>query len=143
MSNATLKIDGYVAQEPKEGRTQSGDAYLSFSVPHTPRKKNRDTGEWEDAGDTLWVQVTLWREDAERFAGHIAKGTQVRVEGEPFLKAWESNGKSGVNLEVKFPRASIVPEKTVQSNRDSAPATAPAASWETSPASGYTDETPF
>lgn len=111
MSKATLTVEGYLAGDPKIGATQSGDSFLGFSVPHTPRRKNRDTGEWEDAGDTLWVQVTLWREDADRFAPHLTKGTQVRVEGEPVLRAWESNGKSGVNLELKFPRASIIPEK--------------------------------
>ncbi len=111
MSKAVLTVEGYLSKDAQLARTNSGDAYLNLSVAHTPRKKNRDTGEWEDAGDTLWVQFTLWREDAEVFAPYAVKGTLVRVEGEPQLQAWEAIGKSGVNLELRFPRASIVPRQ--------------------------------
>jgi single-strand DNA-binding protein len=137
MSKAMIQIEGYLSNDPKSGQ-HGGDDWVSFSVPHTPRRLNKQSQQWEDAGDTLWVSVTLWRDDAQRFTDHLRKGTQVRVEGEPVLRAWESGGKSGVNLEVKFPRVSIVPPKVEQ---------APAAStdvWNTPQGGGnYGDDTPF
>ena len=139
MSNASIVIEGYLSSDPKVGSTQSGDNYAGFSVAHTPRRKNRDTNEWEDAGDTLWVNVTLWREDADRFAAHLVKGVQVRVEGEPILRDWESNGKSGKNLEIKFPKVSIIPAKGAQQSH--APVSQPADTWATP--SIPTEEVPF
>lgn len=138
MSKSTLVVEGYLSKEPELGHTNSGDAYLGLSIPHTPRRKNRETGEWEDAGDTLWVQSTLWREDAELFAPLLRKGTQVRVEGEPVLRSWESGEKSGVNLEVKFPRVSIVPRRPKPEQQ--APEPPQPDEW----AQGtFNDETPF
>ena len=111
MSRATIEIEGYVAQTPELRFSQSGDALLNVTVPHTPRRKNRDTGEFEDAGDTLWVRFTLWREDAHRYADLLVKGTHVTVAGEPELRKWESGDKHGADLQIKFPRVSIIPPK--------------------------------
>lgn len=111
MSKATINIEGYLSRDPELAFTQGGDAYLPLSVPHTPRKLNKDTQQWEDAGDTLWVQATLWREAAEQYAPLLRKGTMVRIEGEPVMRAWSSGEKSGVNLEVKFARVSMFPKK--------------------------------
>lgn len=152
MSKATMAVEGFLSKDAQVGRTQSGDAFLNLSVGHTPRRKNRDSGEWEDAGDTLWVGFTLWRDEAEAFEQYATKGTLVRIEGEPSLRTWESNGKSGTSLELKFARAAVVPRaaRGVQARGQVAdePWSAPAASggsteaW-AAPAGAYGDETPF
>lgn len=111
MSTASIQLEGYVAQTPELKFSQGGDAFLNVTVPHTPRRKNRDTGEWEDAGDTLWVRFTLWREDAHRYADLLTKGTHVTVTGEPELRKWENGDKHGADLQIKFPRVSIIPPK--------------------------------
>lgn len=107
--HATMKVAGYLSRDPELRYTPQGDAVLGLSVPFTPRKMNKQTNQWEDAGPTLWVQASLWREQAELFADKLAKGTAVIVEGVPSLRSWESNGKSGVNLELRFAQVSIVP----------------------------------
>jgi len=109
MSTARMSITGFLSQDPTIQYTQAGKAVLNLSVPHTPRRFNKDTNEWEDAGTTLWVQTSVWEEQAELLAGLLSKGTPVRLEGEPTLRAWESNGKSGVNLELKFAEVAIIP----------------------------------
>lgn len=106
---ASMKVAGYLSRDPELRYTQQGDAVLGLSVPFTPRKLNRDTNTWEDAGPTLWVQATLWREDAELYAPKLQKGTAVIVEGVPSLREWEANGKHGTNLELRFAQVSIVP----------------------------------
>ena len=110
VSKATTVIEGYVARDAELVFTDSGIARLNVSVPHTPRKFNKDTNEWEDAGETLWTQFTLWREEAQAFAELLTKGTQIRVEGEPSLREWSSGDKSGTNHELKFARVSIIPK---------------------------------
>lgn len=111
MSRASIEVEGFIAQDAQIKFTDSGKAFLSVSVPHTPRRKNRDTGEWEYAGDTLWTQFTLWREDAEAFAPLLVKGTRIRVEGEPTLREWVSGDRHGAQLEIRNPRVSIIPPK--------------------------------
>lgn len=141
---ATTKIAGYLSRDPELRYTQHGDAVLGLSVPFTPRKRNKQTNEWEDAGPTLWVQAALWREQAELFADKLAKGTAVILEGEPALRVWEKDGKHGSNLELKFAQVSIVP--TAPRRQDAAPAdwapqADPADAWATPGAFG--DDTPF
>lgn len=140
MSKATMTVEGFLSKDAQIGRTQSGDAYLNLSVAHTPRRKNRETNEWEDAGDTLWVGFTLWREEAEAFASYAEKGTFVRVEGEPFLRTWESNGKSGTSLELKFARAAVVPRAPRGGGRAAA---TPAAEEPWATPTNYDSDTPF
>lgn len=122
MSRALLTVEGFLAKTPELGRTNSGDSYLNLSVPHTPRRKNRDTGQWEDAGDTVWVTFTLWREDAELYAPLVHKGTLLRVEGEPSIRTYDRNGQTGVNLDIRFPRVAIIPRPQATQQGQAAPA---------------------
>ncbi len=142
---ASMKVAGYLSRDPELRYTPQGDAVLGLSVPFTPRKLNKQTNQWEDAGPTLWVQASLWGDQAELFAPKLAKGTAVIIEGQPSLRSWESNGKSGVNLELRFVQVSIVPTPLRQDAGQS-----PAEQWSTqSPADAWAtpgtfgDDTPF
>jgi single-strand DNA-binding protein len=147
MSKATLEIEGYVAQTPELKFSQSGDALLNVTVPHTPRRKNRDTGEFEDAGETLWVRFTLWREDAYRYADLLVKGTHVTVAGEPELRKWENGDKHGADLQIKFPRVSIIPPKGSNDRANTSPSAVSGNDSWNAPAEwtevGNVSETPF
>lgn len=145
---ASMKVAGYLSRDPELRYTPQGDAVLGLSVPFTPRKLNKQTNKWEDAGPTLWVQASLWREQAELLADKLAKGTAVIVEGVPQLRTWEANGNSGVNLELRFAQVSIVP--TAPRRADAAPSqqearatpgVSDADAWATPGAFG--DDTPF
>lgn len=153
MSKATIQVEGFLANDGRTGQTNSGDQYLNLSVAHTPRRKNRDTGQWEDAGETLWVQFTLWRDEAEAFAPHAVKGTLVRVEGEPTIRFYDKNGQTAANVDVKFARASVIPRQASQ-DRSGQPTAASGDGWTTAQPGGaqsdawstpgsYGDDTPF
>lgn len=108
MSKATMTVEGFLSADP-EFREANGKQVANFSVAHTARRLNKQSNEWEDVGDTLWVRVALWERDAELAEQHLRKGVLVRVEGEPVLKSWERDGKTGTNLELKFASWSIIP----------------------------------
>lgn len=153
MSKATITVEGFLANDGRTGTTGSGDQYLNLSIGHTPRKKNRDTGQWEDAGETLWVQFTLWRDEAVAFAPHATKGQLVRVEGEPTIRFYDKNGQAAANVDVKFARASVIPRQAAQDRAGSpqnsspserataTPGGAQGDAWTTSGSFG--DDTPF
>lgn len=138
---AKMKIAGYLSRDPELRYTPQGDEVLGLDVPFTPRRFDKQSNQYVDAGDTLWVRATLWREEAELYAPKLAKGTAVIIEGMPMLRPWESNGKHGVNLELRFAQVSIVPTAP---RRDGQQAPPPAEeAWATPGAWTPMDDTPF
>lgn len=143
MSQARVEIEGYVSQDAELRFTESGKALLNVSVPHNQRRKNQ-AGEWESVGDTLWVRFTLWDDDAHRYAELLVKGAHVVVSGIPEVRVWESGDKHGANLEVKFPRVSIVPSKDAR-NAPERPQEPAGDVWGAPEGGGFGDDlsTPF
>lgn len=92
MSNATT-ITGQMGREAELRFAPSGRAVLGFPVADTPRRK-RDDGTWEDSGETLWVDVSIWGEEAEDLAERMAgfKG-RVTVTGRLGIRSYEAQGK--------------------------------------------------
>lgn len=144
MSKATTTVEGFAA-EPRMGQTQSGKDVLTVSVGHTPRRKNPQSGDFEDAGPTTWFEAAFWEQDAHAVAGVVSKGTLVTVTGQPELEVFTRNdGTPGAKVKLKFATLGVVPraERAGQANSagyGSAPATAnPEASM-----GGWSDEAPF
>ena len=67
-----IQITGNVVYPFELRFTESGVARLSGRIADTPRRFNRDTQQWEDAGETLFVDVTMWGDDAEHTSNHVA-----------------------------------------------------------------------
>ena len=97
MSNS-ITITGNMGREAEIRFTPSGRAVLGFSLADTPRRKN-GLGEWEDAGETLWVDVSIWGEEAEDLAERMAgyKG-RVTVTGRLGVRSYEA--KDGTPRQV-------------------------------------------
>lgn len=106
-----------------------GKAIFNLSVADTPRRKNQQTDQWEDAGETLWVRATLWEERAEAAAEVIQKGSKVTIVGRLEQRSYEKDGQTRTSLEVKFPEVSVVPK--AQSNGG-----APQGGWGSAPQPG-------
>jgi len=151
MPSARVNIDGYVSKDP-ELRTVGDRVVTSVSVPFTPRRKNKQSGEYEDSGPTVWFEATFWNEDAQEIVSQVRKGTLVHLKGDVGLDVYE--GKNGPQAKVKlgFPVLSVV----VKGRRGSAPAAPAGESWNAAPAGdawgqaepqwnapGASDDTPF
>ncbi len=95
----TLTIDGYAARDAEIKYTPQGTAVAEAVIPYTPRRLNKQTQQWEDAGETIWVACAFWDKDAEPAQQAIRKGTPVTVTGTPKISAY--TGKDGQ------PRASL------------------------------------
>lgn len=80
--------------------TPAGVAVASFSVVAQDRKKN-EQGDWEDAGDPLWVRVSVWRQAAENCAESLRKGDLVTVVGKLANRKYtDRDGKERTSLEI-------------------------------------------
>lgn len=101
---AEVTVTGTLTRDPELKYAKSGTPMLKVALAATRRTQNRDTKQWEDDGDPLYIDVTFFG-DRENYLGDILhKGDQVSVTGGLVRRNWQNNGKSGVSLEVRFPR---------------------------------------
>lgn len=89
-NSITLTVDGYAARDAEIKYTPQGTAVTEALIPHTPRRYNEQTRQWEDAGETTWVTCSFWEKDAEAAQQAIRKGTPVTVTGTPKIRAYTS-----------------------------------------------------
>lgn len=101
---AEITVTGTLTKDPEIRYAQSGTPMLKLALAATRRTQNRDTKQWEDDGDPLYIDVTFFG-DRDNYLGDILhKGDRVSVTGALVRRNWESGSKSGVALEVRFPR---------------------------------------
>ena len=106
---ATATITGRIA-EPVLRWTQGGHAVLELSIAATPRRKDRQTGEWADDGAPLWINATLWDAEAEAAAELLRKGDAVIATGTLALETYTTkNGQPGQKIVLRFPKVAKEP----------------------------------
>ena len=91
-------VSGNLGQDAELRATQSGMAILSMSVAVNERKKNQQTGDWEDYVN--WVPCVMFGSRAEALANYLTKGTKVAIEGKLRYSSWEKDGQKRSKLEV-------------------------------------------
>jgi single-strand DNA-binding protein len=95
-----ITVVGNIGGEVELHFTPSGAAVCNFSVADQQRRKNAQTGEWED-GETTWYRVNVWRQQAENVAESLSKGDRVIVLGRVQLREYTaSDGSKGRTLEI-------------------------------------------
>ena len=91
-------ISGNLTRDPEVRRTQGGMAIMTFGVAVNDRRKNQQTGEWEDYAN--FIDCTMFGSRAESVANHISKGSKVSVEGKLRWSQWERDGQKRSKIEV-------------------------------------------
>jgi single-strand DNA-binding protein len=89
MFDTTFTAIGNLAADPELRFTPSGRAVCNLTVYVTPRRFNKDKGEWLDL-DPLVVRVTVWGVPAENAAESYAKGSRVIAHGVLRARSFES-----------------------------------------------------
>jgi single-strand DNA-binding protein len=95
-----VKIIGNVTRDPELRFTTGGTAVCSFGIAWTPRRRNPQTGEW-DNGDTSFFNCSAWRDLGENIAATITKGSRVVVTGSVRSRDWEDrDGNKRTSIEI-------------------------------------------
>lgn len=94
-----VTLDGNLVRDPELRFTGNGHPVANVTVAHTPRIRNKETGEWED-GDTLFLPGSLWREAAENAAETLRQGMAVVVTGELKQRSYEKDGEKRTVIEL-------------------------------------------
>lgn len=105
-------IIGRIA-EPVLRWTQNGHPVLSLSIAATPRRKNKQTGDWDDDGAPIWINTTLWDAEAESAYELLRKGDPVIATGTLAIETYTTqNGQPGQKLVLRFPKVAKAPRPT-------------------------------
>ena len=102
----TITVRGYVTAEPKMRQATPTQApRATIRVGSTPRKLNKETGEWQD-GETSYYTVKCWRRLAENVHGSLRKGDMVIVRGKVATRSWLDD-QQRVRMEVEIEADSV------------------------------------
>jgi len=98
MSINRVMISGNLTRDPELRQTGSGMAVMTFGVAVNDRRRNQQTGEWEDYAN--FVDCTMFGNRAQGIHPYLSKGTKVAIEGKLRYSTWERDGQRRSKLEV-------------------------------------------
>ncbi|MCD8317069.1 MAG: single-stranded DNA-binding protein [Eggerthellaceae bacterium] len=98
MSINRVIISGNLTRDPELRQTQSGLPVLGFGVAVNDRRKNQQTGEWEDYPN--FIDCTMFGARAQSLSRYLSKGQKVSIEGKLRWSQWERDGQKRSKIEV-------------------------------------------
>lgn len=98
MSINRVNISGNLTRDPELRATASGMPVMSFGVAVNDRRRNSNTGEWEDPPN--FIDCTMFGTRAESVSRFLSKGSKVAIEGKLRWSSWERDGQKRSKLEV-------------------------------------------
>jgi single-strand DNA-binding protein len=73
-------------------------AIMSLGIAVNDRRKNSQTGEWEDYAN--FIDCTMFGTRAESVSNYLHKGSKVGIDGKLRYSTWERDGQKRSKLEV-------------------------------------------
>lgn len=98
MSINRVLISGHLTRDAELRHTNAGLAIANFGIAVNSRRKNAQTGEWENVPN--FVDVTFFGARAEKLENALTKGAKVFIDGELRYSSWEKDGQKRSKLEV-------------------------------------------
>lgn len=106
MSINRVNISGNLTRDPELRATQGGMQVLGFGVAVNDRRRNQQTGEWEDYPN--FIDCTMFGNRAEALSRILRKGMKVAIEGKLRYSSWEDKNGGGRRSKVE-----IIPDEVV------------------------------
>lgn len=104
MANETwITVIGNATADPELRFTTSGVAVCNLTIASSERIFDKDTNEWKDAEQPLFMRCNVWRTQAENVAETIRKGDRVIAYGKLRQRNFETREgekRTVVELEV-------------------------------------------
>lgn len=135
MSINSVVISGNLTRDPELRSTPSGTSVLGLGVAVNDRRKNQESGQWEDVPN--FFDVSIFGARAEALSRFLSKGSKVAIEGRLRWHQWETpQGDKRSKVDI------IADEIEFMTSRDSGSG-APYAAPEAAPTDEIGDEIPF
>ena len=98
MSINRVNISGNLTRDPELRATTGGTQVLTMGVAVNDRRRNPQTGNWEDYPN--FVDCVMFGTRAEALSRYLSKGTKVAIEGKLRYSSWERDGQRRSKREV-------------------------------------------
>lgn len=109
----SVHIAGRLTRDPEISATKGGTSILSFSLASNARRKNSQTGQWEDKPN--YVDCKVFGNRADSLARFLHKGMPVVVEGELDHQSWVSqDGSKRSKLQIVAEKVQFNPTQAYQ-----------------------------
>lgn len=106
MSINRVVVSGNLTRDPELRATPGGTQVLGFGVAVNDRRRNQQTGEWEDYPN--FIDCTMFGNRAEALSRILRKGMKVAIEGKLRYSSWEDKNGGGRRSKVE-----IIPDELV------------------------------
>lgn len=106
MSINRVVVSGNLTRDPGLRVTPGGTQVLGFGVAVNDRRRNQQTGEWEDYPN--FIDCTMFGNRAEALSRILRKGMKVAIEGKLRYSSWEDKNGGGRRSKVE-----IIPDEVV------------------------------
>ena len=88
MSINRVVISGNLTRDPELKALPSGTPVLALGIAVNDRRKNQESGQWEDVPN--FFDVSIFGARAEALSRFLNKGTKVTIEGRLRWHSWET-----------------------------------------------------
>lgn len=95
----TVTVIGTLTSDPELRFTPSGAAVANFTIASNERRKNSQTGEWED-GSATFLRGSIWRDAAENLCESVKRGDRVIAVGRLRQREYEKDGEKRTVYEL-------------------------------------------
>jgi single-strand DNA-binding protein len=94
-----VMLIGNLTRDSELRHLPSGTPVLGMGIAVNDRRKNGQTGQWEDRPN--FFNMTMMGERAEKISGYLTKGKKVAVVGKLEYRAWENQaGEKRSTVEI-------------------------------------------
>lgn len=139
MSINRVIVSGNLTREPEVRTTASGNPVMGFGIAVNDRRKNSQTGEWEDYPS--FIDCTMFGARAQSVSRFLSKGSKVAIEGKLRWSQWETNeGQKRSKIEIIVDEIEFM---SSISNGAQVPATASATAVDPMTSTLYDDDIAF
>lgn len=98
MSINHVAITGNLTRDPDLRNTAGGTAVLSFGIAVNDRRRNQQTGEWEDVPN--FFECVTFGNRATALSDILTKGMNVAVAGKLHYSSWEKDGQKHSKVDI-------------------------------------------
>jgi single-strand DNA-binding protein len=119
-----VAITGNLTKNPKLTNFESGSSVCELRVAVNTRRKNSESGEWEDKPN--YFDVKVWNKRGVACSQHLEKGSPLAVQGRLDWREWEAKDGSGKRQRVEILATEVQFLGTGNGSKDSAPSDEPA-----------------
>jgi single-strand DNA-binding protein len=92
-------ITGNLTRDPELRALSSGNSVCSLRIACNGRRKNNETGQWEDQPN--YFDVTVWGAQGENCHRFLSKGRPVAIDGRLQWREWQDqNGNKRQSVDI-------------------------------------------